>query len=134
MIKLFSHQYAWFLYRRNRDEYSADNDSKYTTYHYLAIVPGFILALLILVPYAAFVGQYPAPMILNVLTGIALILPTIYTLRVYKVESGVIKRAGMKIFDATDGVPFPSLAIALSPAILLLVALAILWIAASSPT
>ncbi len=103
------------------------------TYHHLAIIPGSILALLILASYAVLVGQYPAPKILYVLTIIALTFPTIITLRIYRNESAAIKRAGKKILDATQGAPFPSLAIGLSPAGLLLVALLIFWFAASPP-
>ncbi len=133
-IRLFAHQYAWFLYRHKRHEWSADDDLEYMTYHHLAIIPGLILVLLILAPYAAFVAQYPAPKIMYVLTIIAFTLPTIYTLRVYKNETVVIRRAGKKILDATEGVPIPSLVVALLPAGLLLVVLLVFWIAASSPT
>ena len=133
IVRLFAHQYAWFLYKHRRDEYSTKNDSEYMTYHSLAIIPGFILVLLILAPYAAFVGQYPAPKILYVLTFIAFTLPTINTVRIYKNESAIIKKMGKKILDTAEGVPFPSLAITLFPVGALFVVVAIFWITASSP-
>lgn len=102
-------------------------------YHHLAVIPGIVLVLLILAPYAAFVGQYPAPKILYVFVIIALILPSVWTLRIYKNENAVIKRTGRKILDASKGVPYPSLAIALSPAALLALVLLVFWIAASAP-
>jgi len=133
IVRLFAHQYAWLLYRHKRVEYLSDSHSEFLTYH-VAIIPGLILVFLILAPYAVFIGQYPAPMILNVLTIVALILPTLITLRIYENELAVIKKSGKKILDAAEGLPLPSLAITLSPVGLLFAILLILWFAASSPS
>ena len=132
MVNLFAHQYAWYLHRRKGDEYLAENDMQHMTYRYLAIIPGFVLVFLILAPYAAFVGQYPAPTILYVLVVIALLVPTIITLRIYRNESAAIKRAGRNILNASEGAPYHSLVVAFSPLGILSLALFVFWIAASS--